>query len=136
MWALLAAAGLGLVAGVLAGLFGVGGGILFVPALTLALSITVPLIKPGLALDLTASSLAKVALMALGIGSVAAVLPIRQIAGLDPANLVKGWANPVTKGDFGPYATIATAAGGRFSTCPRAVATRSLAVNIGDLLWS
>jgi len=34
-------------------------------------------------------SLAKVALMALGIGAVAAVLPIRQIAGLDPASVFR-----------------------------------------------
>jgi uncharacterized membrane protein YfcA len=34
------AAGLGLVAGVLSGLFGVGGGILFVPTLTLVLGLT------------------------------------------------------------------------------------------------
>jgi uncharacterized membrane protein YfcA len=40
MWALLLAAVLGLVAGVLAGLFGVGGGILFVPTLTLVLGLT------------------------------------------------------------------------------------------------
>jgi uncharacterized membrane protein YfcA len=40
MWALLAAAVLGLVGGVLAGLFGVGGGILFVPTLTVALGLT------------------------------------------------------------------------------------------------
>jgi uncharacterized membrane protein YfcA len=40
MWAILLAAALGLVAGVLAGLFGVGGGILFVPTLTLALGLT------------------------------------------------------------------------------------------------
>jgi uncharacterized protein len=40
MWALLAAAALGVVAGVLAGLFGVGGGILFVPTLTLVLGLT------------------------------------------------------------------------------------------------
>lgn len=40
MWALLAAAALGAVAGVLAGLFGVGGGILFVPTLTLVLGLT------------------------------------------------------------------------------------------------
>lgn len=40
MWALLAAGGIGLVAGVLAGLFGVGGGILFVPTLTLVLGLT------------------------------------------------------------------------------------------------
>jgi uncharacterized membrane protein YfcA len=40
MWALLAAGALGLVAGVLSGLFGVGGGILFVPTLTLVLGLT------------------------------------------------------------------------------------------------
>jgi uncharacterized protein len=40
MWAIVLAVGLGLVAGVLAGLFGVGGGILFVPTLTLALGLT------------------------------------------------------------------------------------------------
>jgi uncharacterized membrane protein YfcA len=40
MWTLLAAAGLGLLAGVLAGLFGVGGGILFVPTLSLVLGLT------------------------------------------------------------------------------------------------
>lgn len=40
MWALLAAGVLGLVAGALAGLFGVGGGILFVPTLTLVLGLT------------------------------------------------------------------------------------------------
>jgi uncharacterized protein len=40
MWTLLAAGLLGLAAGVLAGLFGVGGGILFVPTLTLVLGLT------------------------------------------------------------------------------------------------
>jgi uncharacterized protein len=40
MWALVAAAAIGLVAGVLSGLFGVGGGILFVPTLTLVLGLT------------------------------------------------------------------------------------------------
>jgi uncharacterized membrane protein YfcA len=40
MWALLLAGAIGLVAGVLAGLFGVGGGILFVPTLTLVLGLT------------------------------------------------------------------------------------------------
>lgn len=40
MWALLAAGAIGVVAGVLAGLFGVGGGILFVPTLTLVLGLT------------------------------------------------------------------------------------------------
>jgi uncharacterized membrane protein YfcA len=40
MWALLAAGALGALAGLLAGLFGVGGGILFVPTLTLVLGLT------------------------------------------------------------------------------------------------
>jgi uncharacterized membrane protein YfcA len=40
MWALVAAGAVGLLAGVLAGLFGVGGGILFVPALTFVLGLT------------------------------------------------------------------------------------------------
>ncbi len=40
MWALLLAGVLGLATGVLAGLFGVGGGILFVPTLTLVLGLT------------------------------------------------------------------------------------------------
>jgi uncharacterized protein len=40
MWALLAAGALGLLAGVLSGLFGIGGGILFVPTLALVLGLT------------------------------------------------------------------------------------------------
>ena len=40
MWALLLAGVLGLVAGVLAGLFGIGGGTLFVPTLALVLGLT------------------------------------------------------------------------------------------------
>ena len=40
MWTLVAAASLGLAAGVLAGLFGVGGGVLFVPTLTFVLGLT------------------------------------------------------------------------------------------------
>ena len=40
MWSLVLAGGLGVLAGVLAGLFGVGGGILFVPTLTLVLGLT------------------------------------------------------------------------------------------------
>jgi uncharacterized protein len=40
MWEIALAAAVGLAAGVLAGLFGVGGGILFVPTLTFALGLT------------------------------------------------------------------------------------------------
>jgi uncharacterized protein len=40
MWTLVLIAAIGLAAGVMAGLFGVGGGILFVPALTFVLGLT------------------------------------------------------------------------------------------------
>ncbi|MBV9162900.1 MAG: APC family permease [Pseudonocardiales bacterium] len=33
------------------------------------------------------------------------------ISALNPGNLGNGWANPVAKGDFGPYATLATGLG-------------------------
>ncbi len=39
------------------------------------------------------------------------LLEIAFIAGLNPADLANNWDNPVKAGDFGPYATIATAAG-------------------------
>jgi amino acid transporter len=38
-------------------------------------------------------------------------LEVAFIGALHPANLLHGWANPVGKGDFGPYATIATGLG-------------------------
>jgi amino acid transporter len=38
-------------------------------------------------------------------------LEIAFIGALNPSNLVHGWANPVGKGDFGPYATLATGLG-------------------------
>ncbi|MCH6165119.1 APC family permease [Pseudonocardia alaniniphila] len=38
-------------------------------------------------------------------------LEIAFIGSLNPANLLGGWAAPVGKGDFGPYATIATTLG-------------------------
>lgn len=39
------------------------------------------------------------------------LLEVAFLAGLNPLDLRGGWANPVKAGDFGPYATIATAAG-------------------------
>ena len=39
------------------------------------------------------------------------LLEIAFVGGLNPANLLHGWANPIGKGDFGPYATLATVAG-------------------------
>jgi amino acid transporter len=38
-------------------------------------------------------------------------LEIAFIGALSPGNLVQGWANPVGRGDFGPYATLATGLG-------------------------
>ena len=38
-------------------------------------------------------------------------LEVAFIAALDPNNLVHGWANPIAKGDFGPYASLAAGAG-------------------------
>lgn len=38
-------------------------------------------------------------------------LEIAFIGGLSPANLAHGWANPIAKGDFGPYASLAAGAG-------------------------
>lgn len=38
-------------------------------------------------------------------------LEIAFVGALNPANLAHGWANPVGKGDFGPYATLATGLG-------------------------
>ncbi|GAA4638554.1 APC family permease [Actinoallomurus vinaceus] len=49
---------------------------------------------------------------ATAIGTVVYILlEIAFIGALNPANLVHGWANPVGKGDFGPYATLAIGAG-------------------------
>jgi amino acid transporter len=39
------------------------------------------------------------------------LLEVAFIGGLSPSNLVHGWANPIGKGDFGPYYTLALAAG-------------------------
>ncbi|HWR46724.1 MAG TPA: APC family permease, partial [Pseudonocardiaceae bacterium] len=38
-------------------------------------------------------------------------LEVAFIGALNPGNLVHGWANPVARGDFGPYATVATGLG-------------------------
>jgi amino acid transporter len=49
---------------------------------------------------------------ATAIGTVVYILlEIAFIGALNPGNLVHGWANPIGKGDFGPYATLATGAG-------------------------
>ncbi|MDN3351617.1 APC family permease [Actinomadura sp. DC4] len=49
---------------------------------------------------------------ATAIGTVVYILlEIAFIGALDPSHLAHGWANPIGKGDFGPYATLATGAG-------------------------
>ena len=53
--------------------------------MTLLLAEVVPLFKPSLALEMSLGSVVKVALMAGAIAVASAVLPIRQIAHLDPA---------------------------------------------------
>jgi amino acid transporter len=39
------------------------------------------------------------------------MLEVAFIGALNPGNLAHGWANPIGKGDFGPYATLATGIG-------------------------
>jgi amino acid transporter len=39
------------------------------------------------------------------------LLEVAFIGGLNPANLVHGWANPIGAGDFGPYASLAAGVG-------------------------
>jgi putative ABC transport system permease protein len=53
--------------------------------LTLLLSVAVPLVKPSIAIELSLGSVIKVASMAMVIVALAALLPVREIAGLDPA---------------------------------------------------
>jgi putative ABC transport system permease protein len=53
-------------------------------AITLALTVLVPVVEPQLAIQLTPDSVAKVGGFALVIGVLSALLPVRQIAGLDP----------------------------------------------------
>src|SRR5450631_3234947 len=55
-------------------------------------------------------SRAVIASMAVG-AIIYLLLEVAFIGALDPGNLTHGWANPVGKGDFGPSATLALAAG-------------------------
>jgi putative ABC transport system permease protein len=59
-------------------------------AVTLLLSAIVPALGSNLPLQVGAASLLKVGTMSLIIAALAAVLPIRQIAGLDPATVFRG----------------------------------------------
>jgi amino acid transporter len=56
--------------------------------------------------------LSRAIIVAMVIGTIVyLLLEVAFIGALDPASLVKGWADPITQGSFGPYATLATLAG-------------------------
>lgn len=59
-------------------------------AFTLLLSAVVPALALNLSLQISGASLLKVGVMALVIAGIAAMLPIKQIAGLDPATVFRG----------------------------------------------
>jgi putative ABC transport system permease protein len=65
-------------------------GLLLAVVLTVALSAIVPSVQPTLTLEISALSLLKVGAISLIITVLAALLPIKQIAGLDPAMVFKG----------------------------------------------
>ncbi len=70
--------------------FSVASGLALAMGLTFALVVVVPLFAPELTLAVNLASLAKVAGLSLVIAGLAAVLPIRQIAGVDPAVVFRG----------------------------------------------
>ena len=65
-------------------------GFLFGLVLTLLLAVVVPIFGSNLALEVSRASLLKVGSVSLVIAAVSAMLPIRQIAGLDPAMVFRG----------------------------------------------
>ncbi|MBI5944731.1 MAG: ABC transporter permease [Chloroflexi bacterium] len=65
-------------------------GFLFGLILTLLLTVVIPLFGSNLALEVSRASLFKVGSVSLVIATVSAMLPIRQIAGLDPAMVFRG----------------------------------------------
>jgi putative ABC transport system permease protein len=65
-------------------------GMLVATLLTLLLTFVAPQLSPTLVLQMSAAALIKAGGAALGIAGVAALLPVRQIAGLDPAQVFRG----------------------------------------------
>jgi putative ABC transport system permease protein len=65
-------------------------GFLFGLAITLILSVAIPVFASNLALEVSLNSLLKVGGVSLVIAALSAMLPIRQIAGLDPAMVFRG----------------------------------------------
>lgn len=97
----LAAIGLGLLAGVLAGLFGVGGGILFVPTLTLVLGLSqvhaeatsllaiLPTVAAGTAQQLRYGNVDLRAALVLGLASIVGVEGGVQLAEALPEHVLR-----------------------------------------------
>jgi amino acid transporter len=56
--------------------------------------------------------LSRAILTAMVIGTIVyLLLEIAFVGALDPASIAHNWSNPIAKGEFGPYATLATVAG-------------------------
>jgi amino acid transporter len=56
--------------------------------------------------------LARAVITAMVVGTIVyLLLEVAFIGALDPSKLAHGWANPIGKGDYGPYATLATGIG-------------------------
>jgi uncharacterized membrane protein YfcA len=101
MWALLAAGVVGLLAGVLAGLFGVGGGILFVPTLVFVLGLTqlhaeassllaiLPTAAAGVWRQRSYGNVRRRAALVLGLGAVAGVEAGVQLAEALPEHALR-----------------------------------------------
>jgi putative ABC transport system permease protein len=65
-------------------------GFLFGLALTLLLARLVPVLGANLLLEISLLSLLKVSVVSLVIAGISAMIPVRQIAGLDPAMVFRG----------------------------------------------
>ncbi|HEY3631718.1 MAG TPA: APC family permease [Jatrophihabitantaceae bacterium] len=56
--------------------------------------------------------LSRAIMLAMAVGAVLYILlEVCFVGGLEPANLVRGWDNPIGVGDYGPYYTLATTVG-------------------------
>jgi ABC-type antimicrobial peptide transport system permease subunit len=65
-------------------------GFLFGLVITLLLTVVIPIFGSNLLLEVSRVSLLKVGSVSLVIAAVSAMLPVRQIAGLDPAMVFRG----------------------------------------------
>ena len=65
-------------------------GVALALSITFLLSVIIPNLGSNLALEISSASLLKVSILSLVIAALSALLPIRQIAGLDPALVFKG----------------------------------------------